>query len=786
MCKLLKLIQCSILFCMLTAEAAADWINHLRPGNGFVNAVAAAADGNGYATGYFSGAFNVGGRNLDGQGGGDVFLLSYDRDGQVRWAVQSIGVGWNGGRAVTVDDDGNVYLAGRFQGTARFEGQQITAVGENDVFVAKYASDGSLLWVRAAGSAGEDWGQGIAVAADGDVLVAGYFSQTISFGTQALKSSGEQDVFTVCYSGGGDVKWARGGGGSGNDQGFDVAVDPAGNATVAGFFNSSASFGGTQLNGGGGSDAFAVQYDSDGSLNWAVQIIGSGNNLAESVDTDAEGRVYLAGSFQANADIGEQTLQSRGESDVFVLQFNSAGELQEASTLGGSGNDGVAGFGQSVSIAAGADGWYWLTASFEATVDFGGTTRQSQGDVDIFAAQFDSEGALAAVETCGGSGFDNFVAIASDKEGNAFLTGNFQSPQFFCAEQSLTFGGSAFLNNFIAHFDSRLPDEEVPRIETDAQIVEFGELRLGDKSEAGFEVYAANAAGLRIDAVEFRSADAAERGFSILSPLPSALPLELGEAERAEIRLAFEPTSIGAANAVIGIMTNDPLRQWLEIDVSGSGTEAEQPVAVISVAAIEFGEVELGSSSEETFTISPGNAAGLRIDALEFSNQDAGDQGFSILQPQASELPVALTESESLEVKIAFAPAAVGVVQTGLNIQSNENSQPLKSLPLSGEGTTIISGLTSQAEPAGFELTLAPNPSPSQLTLHLTLPTPLLLTVLAHDLGGREFVLHQPRRMPAGEQQLVLSTTALPAGSYLLQLKAGATTLVRHLIVGER
>ena len=63
---------------------------------------------------------------------------------------------------VAVDDLGNSYATGTFQGTADFDPgpgvATLTSAGNTDSFVAKYAADGSFLWAQRMGGTGADSG----------------------------------------------------------------------------------------------------------------------------------------------------------------------------------------------------------------------------------------------------------------------------------------------------------------------------------------------------------------------------------------------------------------------------------------------------------------------------------------------------------------------------------------------------------------------------------------------------------------------------------------------------
>jgi len=166
------------------------------------------AAGNLYVTGFFSGTadFNpgTGTFNLVSAGASDIFVLKLDPAGDFLWAKQMGGAGGDAGLGITLDTSENVYVIGYFNGTADFDPgmgvQNLVSAGGTDIFVAKFDSAGTFLWVRQIGGTGSDHAsQKIVVDASGYIYFTGDFSGTTDFDPSAetfyLTSTGSVDTY---------------------------------------------------------------------------------------------------------------------------------------------------------------------------------------------------------------------------------------------------------------------------------------------------------------------------------------------------------------------------------------------------------------------------------------------------------------------------------------------------------------------------------------------------------------------------------------------------------------
>ena len=151
--------------------------------------------GNIYLTGSFYLTATFGSTTITGKGQAEIFAAKLDPKGDYLWAVGGGGTENDEGTDIAVDSAGNSYFTGNFNTSATLAGKTITAVGKEDVFVAKVDPAGKVLWITTVGGKEVDRGNGIAVDGSGNVYSTGFFQETIHLGNVVLQTAGENDIY---------------------------------------------------------------------------------------------------------------------------------------------------------------------------------------------------------------------------------------------------------------------------------------------------------------------------------------------------------------------------------------------------------------------------------------------------------------------------------------------------------------------------------------------------------------------------------------------------------------
>jgi len=286
---------------------------------------------------------------------------------------------------------------------------------------------------------GSDFDQGFAIATDrlGNAYVTGE-TCSVNFPTaNAMQPTyhGFCDAFvTKLKPSGSAAVYSTYIGGSGEDAGFGIALDLAGNAYVAGWtdsedFPTANPIQPTRGKGGGefGSffDAFALKLNSTGSkLVYSTYLGGSDFDLGLGIAVDPLGNAYVTGVTESDDFPTAHAIQLThgGRADAFVTKLNSTGSRLVYSTyLGGSD------FERGLGIAADAVGNAYVTglthsANFPVVNAIQPTL--GGGQFDAFVAKLNSSGSSLIYSTfLGGDGVDLGQGIAADLLGNAYLTG---------------------------------------------------------------------------------------------------------------------------------------------------------------------------------------------------------------------------------------------------------------------------------------------------------------------------------------------------------------------------
>ncbi len=356
------------------------------------------------------------------------------------------------GTGIVLEDAGHVYTTGSFTGTTDFDPgpsvYNLTSAGSNDIYVAKFDTNGTLLWAKAMGGAYVDAATALAIDPAGNVYTTGGFCGTADFDPGAgtfnmtAATTGQNDIFVSKLDADGNFVWAKGVvGGTWWDAGYGIAIDPMGDVVVTGRFyyqGGPRDFDpgpGVFLLTAGQEDVFVLKLDADGDFVWAENFGGgSYENRGYALATDTIGNIFITGYFEGAIDFdpgpGTTLLTAVGTWNVFYLKLDTAGALVwvkslpvTTQTYHNEGNWGA-------KLSTDPQGDLIATGRFSGTIDFdpgaGSVPLTAVGDHDIYVLKMDADGEFVWAKAMGGTGYDEGFGIHVGPDGNLLITGSFE------------------------------------------------------------------------------------------------------------------------------------------------------------------------------------------------------------------------------------------------------------------------------------------------------------------------------------------------------------------------
>jgi hypothetical protein len=363
-----------------------------------------------YIAGEYKGTLDLGGSptcNFGASNGGsvDIFVAKLDGTGACTRGAHMGDSSYQSIAAMTIYG-ADLILAGTYAGSLSFGPGACNlgaASGTSDVFVTKL--DGTVFncqWAKRYGdstsSAGliNQIGHGVGVLSGGDVVMTGWFDGAIDFGGGTLTASGIDTFLVRLASANGAQVWAKRYGGTADQYGFAVAVDPTDHIALTGGFYGTIDLGNgtlTDIDGTNATaDVFVARFDSSGNAVWSKRYGDTAHQTGVAVASDGAGNVVVTGSFKGTVNFGGADLvdSNNASNDLFVAKLKGAGgEHLWSARYGDAADQRAWGVTVSQDPFAKSSGHAFVAGGYQGSMSFGGAagTLTSTGQYDAYAVE---------------------------------------------------------------------------------------------------------------------------------------------------------------------------------------------------------------------------------------------------------------------------------------------------------------------------------------------------------------------------------------------------------------
>ena len=258
----------------------------------------------------------------DGDRFPDAFVMKLDKDGEMQWNRMICSDFAGLARAVALDILGNVYVTGNVNGD--LDGQ--ASLGWNDVFLAKFDSDGNRKYIVRIGTSENDYSAAtLVVDAPGNAYVTGFTGGAIG-----ETNAGEYDIFVSKVSIDGSIAWSTQFGSDETDSRAVIAAD----FEKESLYVAGRTAGSIDGNNTGGYDIFLTSLALDGTIMMKKQYGSQESEVVAGIVVSPDGNILLAGNVDVVPNDG-----SEEHYDVTVLKISPDGTLLSQITKGSDKTD---------------------------------------------------------------------------------------------------------------------------------------------------------------------------------------------------------------------------------------------------------------------------------------------------------------------------------------------------------------------------------------------------------------------------------------------------------------
>lgn len=267
-------------------------------------------------------------------------------------------------------------------------------------------------------------GQAIKTDDQGNIYISGIFSSSLTFGSLSVQSKGKTDAFIAKFDATGTPVWLQSGGGTDYDDCRNMDIDAEGNLFISGTFTSSANFGGYFFSGQEYKDVYVVAYKNDGSIKWAQSIVGtSGAGGSDFTAVDCISAAGKGSCFISGYFNGSMVIAGK----KYVPSGSYDGFIAKLTGIASAEYVKSYPNAKISTIHPNQSGDVFIGGSFFQSTDIGNVHLKVDSALasNILLARLDASGGVIWAEKAGGNYDDDIADFVLDGSDNIYFTGYF-------------------------------------------------------------------------------------------------------------------------------------------------------------------------------------------------------------------------------------------------------------------------------------------------------------------------------------------------------------------------
>lgn len=326
---------------------------------------------------------------------------------KIEWGRSFGGVGADYAMSIQQTTDGG-YIFGGFSYSS--DGDVTENHGDEDYWVVKLNSTGSIEWQKSLGGSKSDMANSIQQTIDGGYIVAG---TSLSLDGNVTGNKGSEDYWVVKLTSNGTIEWEKTFGGGGEDIAYSIQQTVGGGYIVAG---STRSIDGDVVNNQGGSDCWLLKLTNDGSIEWQKTLGGSLDDVAYFIQqTSDSGYIVSGASGSLNGDL--EVTGNHGKFDCLVVKLTNKGIVEWLVALGGRNYDEASCIQQTTDEG-------FILGGYSGSIDGDVIGNHNDNNTyDFWIVKLTNEGTIDWQKSLGGLNFEKATSIQQTSDYGYIVSG---------------------------------------------------------------------------------------------------------------------------------------------------------------------------------------------------------------------------------------------------------------------------------------------------------------------------------------------------------------------------